>query len=586
MSPVKATLSAFVALGLCAATSSHAYVLEGASWSGASITLQLQLGVPASPLIDGSTSWDDVAIAALSAWNNEMQRSQFVGVAGSTATKARANAYNNVFFDSTMYGDAFGDRVLAVTLNRSSGSSFVESDVIVNSATTWNSYRGALRSSSTDLQRVLMHEFGHVLGLGHPDLATPAQTVAAIMNSTVGNIYTLQSDDISGANQLYGGAVPVPAAGTLANQVVNAGSPLTLALANTNAANLSYTWTFTRPNGSTRTLLDGDGNPFILPAYSLFSAQSADAGVYTVAAVSGSSTSLPVSATVSVNPISSAGVRLANLSARARAGSGDDTFIVGLVISGSSPKNVLLRAVGPALAASGISAPLADPLLKLFRRNADGSSTEIGQNDNWSANATEAADLRAAAQRLGAFALPDGSKDAAMLVSLAPGVYSAMADAQGGQPGIALIETYDADEDRPQALARKLVNLSTRSFAGKDEQKLITGFVIDGPAPKQVLIRAVGPGLGTFGVTGVNSDPYLQLFKGSTQIADNDDWAYSNQTDILPGVFAKVGAFQLASGSLDSALLITLPPGVYSAQAGGRNGETGVVLVEVYEVPE
>ena len=132
------------------------------------------------------------------------------------------------------------------------------------------------------------------------------------------------------------------------------------------------------------------------------------------------------------------------------------------------------------------------------------------------------------------------------------------------------------------------MNVSTRSYAGVGEEMLFSGFVVSGPAPKQVLIRAIGPGLVSRGVNDANTDPNLVIFKNGTAIADNDDWAYSNQGlhNFLAPIFTKVGAFQLETTEWDSALLITLPPGVYSAQVSGRNGETGVVLLEVYEVPE
>ena len=117
---------------------------------------------------------------------------------------------------------------------------------------------------------------------------------------------------------------------------------------------------------------------------------------------------------------------------------------------------------------------------------------------------------------------------------------------------------------------------------------LFSGFVINGPAPKQILIRAIGPGLTSLGVNNVNSDPNLVIYKDGVPIADNDDWSYSNQGlhGFLSPIFTKVGAFPLKDEDWDSALLITLPPGVYSAQVSGRKGETGVVLLEMYEVPE
>ena len=94
------------------------------------------------------------------------------------------------------------------------------------------------------------------------------------------------------------------------------------------------------------------------------------------------------------------------------------------------------------------------------------------------------------------------------------------------------------------------------------------------------------PSLLSKGATNASTDPHLTLYKGGVQIADNEDWAYSNQTDILPAVTSKLGAFALEEDRFDSAPLITLPPRGYSAQVASRCGESGVVLLEVYEVPE
>src|SRR5207237_5876251 len=113
----------------------------------------------------------------------------------------------NVFFSPTMNGDAWGTGVLAVTLTYRNSRNTTESDVLFNSTRTWDSYRGALRRNGViDFRRVALHEFGHVLGLDHPDEATPPQLITAVMNSIVSNTETLQSDDINGVNSLYGAA--------------------------------------------------------------------------------------------------------------------------------------------------------------------------------------------------------------------------------------------------------------------------------------------------------------------------------------------------------------------------------------------
>ncbi|ACB77262.1 matrixin family metalloprotease [Opitutus terrae] len=573
-------------LALAIASTVQAYMISGTSWPSGDIPLQLQLGAPAAPLLDGSTHWDDVAISALNRWNEILGRARFSGVKNSNAGRDYPNVFNNVFFSSTVYGDDWGDRVLAITLRRSRGSNTAEADVLVNSKESWNSYRGSLRSSVRDLERVLAHEFGHVLGLGHPDEAKPAQSVAAVMNSHVSNVYTLQPDDVAGANALYASGIGAPVAtGSLTDQTITAGSPLTLTFA-ASGTNVTYDWTFApSTNATQRELLDGDGERWSAASFSLFSAQPSDSGTYSVLARNAAGASTVSTARVTVTPVSMANAMLANLSARGRAGTGSETFIVGFVVTGKTPKPVLVRAIGPTLSGQGIQHPLADPRLTLFR-TVDGASSTVDANDNWSADAATAANLRAAAQRLGAFALPDGSTDAALLVTLEPGVYSAHVDSQGGAAGITLVEVYDADQQLSDSLTHKLVNVSTRSFAGAGEEQLIAGFVVGGTSPKQVLLRAVGPGLKSRGVTDVNTDPNLTLFRGTNAIADNDDWAYSNQTDLLPAVFTRVGTSQLDPDSYDSALLITLPPGVYTASAAGRSGETGVVLLEVFEVAE
>jgi len=113
---------------------------------------------------------------------------------------------------------------------------------------------------------------------------------------------------------------------------------------------------------------------------------------------------------------------------------------------------------------------------------------------------------------------------------------------------------------------------------------LIPGIVIQGTTPKTVLIRAVGPGLAAFGVTGTLTNPRLRIYRGETLLHDNDDWSQAQNSSQVASAAGSVGAFALTSGSRDSALLVTLPPGAYTAQVSGSDGGSGVAIVEVYEV--
>lgn len=266
---------------------------------------------------------------------------------------------------------------------------------------------------------------------------------------------------------------------------------------------------------------------------------------------------------------------LVNLSARASVGTGANVVIPGITVRGTKPKTLLIRAAGPALAAFGVGGTLANPSLGVF----DSRGDRVLANDNWS-DVPNLRDLRAATAAQGAFALPEGGRDAAMLVTLPPGGYTVQVAGAGtgaAAQGVAIVEVYEAD-----ANPSTLVNLSCRANVGVDDNILIAGFAISGVAPKRVLIRAVGPTLGALGVTGALSDPRLEVVNqatGSTAAA-NDNW-----TADLANVFSSVGAFALNPGSTDAAVVATLPPGSYTAKVSGANRGTGVALVEVYELP-
>lgn len=185
-----------------------------------------------------------------------------------------------------------------------------------------------------------------------------------------------------------------------------------------------------------------------------------------------------------------------------------------------------------------------------------------------------------AANRTGAFALTRGSADCALLATLAPGTYTVPVTPLDNATGIALVEVYELDAAEPG----RLRNLSTRARVGPGQQIAIPGLVLAGENARTLLVRAVGPGLAAFGVTGVLAQPELVVRRGAQALAANTSWEASANTTALASATARSGAVLLQRGQLDAALVITLPAGAYTIQVGGANGASGVVLIEVYDV--
>jgi hypothetical protein len=225
---------------------------------------------------------------------------------------------------------------------------------------------------------------------------------------------------------------------------------------------------------------------------------------------------------------------------------------------------------------------LADPRLRLFRGTA-----EILTNDDWSASAVAMSGLAAAAERVGAFALPPGSKDSAALPLLAADSYTIQVGEAGGAPGEVLAEVYDADADSAGS-ALRLDNLSARARVGTGSAVLVAGFTVAGPGEALLLLRALGPALARFGVSGTLADPKLEVFRGTTVIGANDNWGsqgVGQHPAVVEATTARVGAFALEPGARDAALMVVLPTGSYTVQVSGVDATTGIGLVELYEVP-
>lgn len=276
--------------------------------------------------------------------------------------------------------------------------------------------------------------------------------------------------------------------------------------------------------------------------------------------------------------------RLVNLSVRARAAAGAGAVIAGFTVTGTGTKPVLVRGVGPALAQPpfGLPAVLPDPQLEIFA-----NQNRLATNDDWGAVPAEAAAVAAAAARTGAFPLAPGSRDAATLASVGAGGYTVQVTDATNTPGTALAEIYDADP-AGAAAGTRLSNVSARTPVGTGADVLIAGFSIAGTGGQRVLIRGVGPSLARFNVPGLLADPRIEVFNGASPIGANDNWgeqsAGANAANIQEAA-TSAGAFPLDPGSRDAALVLTLPPGGYTAQLSGINGTIGVGLIEVYALP-
>lgn len=269
--------------------------------------------------------------------------------------------------------------------------------------------------------------------------------------------------------------------------------------------------------------------------------------------------------------------RLINMSIRTNAGTGDDTLIVGVTLGGTGTngtKPILVRGVGPTLRAFDVTNALADPIMTAFQNN-----TPVAQNDDWAGGFDFTS--------LGAFGFTGTPvKDAAIYQAAAPiGGYSVQIIGKNGATGVALAEIYDATPSGTFTVTTpRLVNVSARAQVGTGDNVLIAGFVVGGSASVRVLVRAAGPSLTAFGVSGALVNPKLELYgAGTAKIGENDDWAGTAE---LKAAATSVGAFGFASDtSKDAALIATLAPGSYSAIITGVGNTTGVGLVEVYELP-
>lgn len=240
-------------------------------------------------------------------------------------------------------------------------------------------------------------------------------------------------------------------------------------------------------------------------------------------------------------------------------------MIAGFIISGNSSKPVVLRGIGPSLLAFGISDALLDPVLDL--RGSNGSL--ILSNDNW--KDTQRSQIE------GTVFQPGDDRESVIVATLMPGAYTAALTGKDNTTGIGLVEVYDNN----QAVDSQLANISTRGFVLNDNNVMIGGFILGGsPNNTRVALRGIGPSLAQFGLNPVLEDPTLELkdSNGTTLVA-NDDW----QSDSFSAAQLAAAGLGL-SNSKESGIFTSLPPGAFTAILAGKNGGTGIGLVELYNL--
>lgn len=313
--------------------------------------------------------------------------------------------------------------------------------------------------------------------------------------------------------------------------------------------------------GSTKTHLPQAGSPVIDNATSLGAPPADQRGVtrpkgvaFDIGAVEVQPSDL---ATPTPTPSPTPPGKLANIATRLRVETGDNVLIGGFIITGSQPKRLIVRALGPSLPVAGA---VANPQLEIYR-----GDELVAANDNWrdAPNQQEVIDSTVA---------PASDLEAAVLTTLVPAAYTAIVRGADGQSGVGSVEAYDLDLNAASGFA----NISTRGFVQSGDDVMIGGLIIVGNAPRKVIVRAIGPSLG---IPGQLEDPSLELFDANgVAITSNDNWRDTQQAEIEATTIPPSNGFE-------SAIVTSLAPAAYTTVVQGVNGTTGVALVEVYALP-
>jgi cyclophilin family peptidyl-prolyl cis-trans isomerase len=267
--------------------------------------------------------------------------------------------------------------------------------------------------------------------------------------------------------------------------------------------------------------------------------------------------------------VTSTPVHAANIATRLQIASGDDALIGGFIVLGDAPKRLMIRAIGPSLAGAGVSDALSNPTLELH----DGTGALVASNDNWQ-YAPNKRDIMSSGLA------PSDRNESAILTTLSAtstgSAFTAVMRSVDGTSGVGLVEVYDLDSGPGSSV----LNISTRGNVQTGDNVMIGGFIVAGNGSQRVLVRAIGPSLGAFGVADPLADPTLTLHDSDgTQIDFNDNWQ-DNPAQ------AEIEATMIApTDPKESAVLQTLAPGAYTAIVQGAGGATGTGLVEVYVLP-
>jgi len=481
---IAARFPVFVAFALAMATAnSHAFTREiyntvAVEWNK-NRTVLIHLSLPTGcggcgPFIDGFATFNDSAEDALNLWNQHLVHMQFAVNKNSILPASAIDANTSVTMATTFYGQSFGSNTLAVTLVTPRTKELIEADVIFNAAYQWDSYRGKMDTANIgfDFHRVALHEFGHVLGLDHPDKANPPQQVAAIMHSTIGMLDSLQQDDINGAHSIYDSGPPYLTSNPSPNLVnlstrafvgtgnnvviggfiVQGSQPMTVilrgiglslpALGINNALEDPVIELRRSSDNSLVATSDDwidDSWASTIASYHLDptnSRESAiittlDPGNYTVVlrAFQTGDTGIGL---IELYDLHTTGGRAGNIATRGPVLGGDQVLIGGFIVGGSQSKDVVVRAIGPSLTNAGISGALSDPTVEL--RNSSGALVSL--NDNWQTDPN-------AAQIQSEGLAPGNPAESALRATLSPGSYTAIVRGANNTTGVALVEIYD-----------------------------------------------------------------------------------------------------------------------------------------------